>query len=326
MAKTSAPAKPRPRLSAEDTAKLTHRITFLSVLLAAVLFLVKLGVWLVSGSVSLLASLADSGLDVAAALGTFFAVRYAQSPPDSDHRYGHGKAEAFASLMQAGLVFASAALVGREAVTHFIHPEPISAEGAAIAVMAVSTLGVAALVFAQNQVLAMTQSVAVHGDRAHYIADIGCNIAALIGLGLALVLHEPRFDAAAGLVVALWLVWGAIHVLQEASKHLMDEELSDHERQEIVDLVSADAQVKGVHQLRTRAAGPYVHMQMHLDLDPNLTVEEAHHIMVGAENRVLARFPAADILIHPDPRGRAEAHGGPFVEDTNSLPASASAH
>src|SRR5471030_3105908 len=103
-------------LAPAETAALTRRVTLYSVTVAAVLVSIKIAAWLASGSVALLASTADSGLDLVASLITFFAVRYAAAPPDAEHRFGHGKAEAFASLMQGGLVFASAALIGREAI------------------------------------------------------------------------------------------------------------------------------------------------------------------------------------------------------------------
>src|SRR5580658_3436317 len=114
-------------------ATLTRSVTLLSVGVALTLVTVKLAIWLASGSVALLASMADSGLDLVASSATFFAVRYAAAPPDSGHRYGHGKAEAFASLMQAGLVFASAALVGEEAVVRLLHPRPVAREDWALA-------------------------------------------------------------------------------------------------------------------------------------------------------------------------------------------------
>jgi divalent metal cation (Fe/Co/Zn/Cd) transporter len=94
----------------------------------------------------------------------------------------------------------------------------------------------------------------------------------------------------------------------------MDHELPDEARARIVALMTEDARLTGVHQLRTRAAGPTVHIQMHADLDPELTLEAAHKVVVAAEKRVLEAFPSADIIIHPDPRGRAEPHGGAFAE------------
>src|SRR5689334_14978855 len=104
-----------------ESAALTRRVTLLSVATAAVLVTIKAVVWVASGSTALLASAADSGLDLIASLATFWAVRYAAAPPDAEHRFGHGKAEAFASLVQAGLVFASAALIAREAIGDMLH-------------------------------------------------------------------------------------------------------------------------------------------------------------------------------------------------------------
>src|SRR5215469_14378684 len=153
-------------ISREETVRLTRRITTLSVATALVLTVLKAIVWIAGGSVSILASLADSGLDLIAALGTFVAVRYAAAPPDAEHRFGHGKAEAFASLVQAGLVFASAALIAQEAIRHFIEPSRLEHLGWGVAVMALSTVLTVLLVFAQTRVLRRTRSVAVSGDRA----------------------------------------------------------------------------------------------------------------------------------------------------------------
>jgi ferrous-iron efflux pump FieF len=301
-------------LTRDESAALTHRITALSVAVASVLTALKAFVWFESDSVSILASLADSGLDLVAALGTFFAVRYAAAPPDAEHRFGHGKAEAFASLVQAGLVFASGALIGQAAISHLLHPTPIAQSGLALAVMAVSTVLTSGLIAAQTQVLRKARSVAVTGDRAHYIADLASNVMALIAIAAAALLGFNGFDALGGLAVAAVLLWGAISVFRQASNELMDHELPDEARARIVSLMTADPRLTDVHQLRTRASGPTIHIQMHADLDPALSLEVAHEVVVAAERRVLEAFPAADIIIHPDPRGRAEPHGGAFAE------------
>ncbi len=304
-----------PGLSVEAAAVLTRRVTRMSVAVALTLSSVKLAAWWVSGSIAMLASLADSSLDVLASLGTFLAVRYAAAPPDREHRYGHGKAEAFASLMQAGLVFASAALVGQEAIQHLVAPKPLHDGGWAIAVMAVSAALTLWLVRAQTQALRRARSVAVSGDRAHYTVDLVSNGAALVGIALAAWLGEPRWDAAAGLIVAAILVWGAVQVFRDSADQLMDHELPDADRAEIKARMTADPRVRGVHQLRTRASGPYVHIQLHAELDPDMTLEQAHEVVVEAENRVLEAFPAADIIIHPDPEEGARPHGGAFAEE-----------
>src|SRR5665213_2712480 len=140
-------------LTPAQSAALTRRVTLMSVATATVLVAIKAVVWLASGSVALLASMADSGLDLVASLATFFAVRYAAAPPDREHRYGHGKAEAFASLVQAGLVFGSAALIGREAIEHMLHPTAVSNGGWNLIVMAASIVMTAGLIVAQTRVL-----------------------------------------------------------------------------------------------------------------------------------------------------------------------------
>jgi ferrous-iron efflux pump FieF len=297
-----------------ETSALTRRVTGLSLSVAGVLTALKLMAWVASGSVAMLASLADSGLDILAALTTFVAVRYAAAPPDREHRYGHGKAEAFGALLQAGLVFASAALVGREAVARILHPAPVGPAGWDLGVMAVSLALTIGLLFAQSQVLKKANSVAVQGDRAHYATDLASNLFAMAGIGASAALGQSLPDAVAGLAVVGWLVWGAISVFRASSTELMDRELSDESRRRVVELMTKDPRVRAVHQLRTRSAGPYVHMQMHAELDPSLTLVQAHQVMVAAEKRVLEEFPAVDLLIHPDPRGLAEPHGGAFPE------------
>ena len=301
-------------LSLDASAALTRRVTWLSVATALILTALKAGVWLATGSVSILASLADSGLDFIAAVGSFAAVRYAVAPPDAEHRFGHGKAEAFASLVQAGLVFASAALVGQEAIVRLLHPQPIQREGWAIGAMAVSMGLTGLLVTAQTRVLRQARSVAVTGDRAHYLADLASNVVALIAIAASALLGLGGVDALGGLAVAALLLWGAVSVFRQASDELMDHELPDEARARIVALMTEDPRLTDVHQLRTRAAGPTVHIQMHADLDPELSLEHAHEVVVAAEKRVLEAFPSADIIIHADPRGRAEPHGGAFAE------------
>ena len=305
-------AQPQPGLA--KTAALTRSVTALSIATAAALLAMKAVVWMFSGSVALMASTADSALDLIASAATFFAVRYAAVPPDEDHRFGHGKAEAFASLLQAGLVFASAALILQEAVRHIVQKETVSHETWAVVVMAISILATGGLVMAQTHVLRRASSVAVSGDRAHYLADLASNFVALVGVGASALFRTPALDVAAGLAVAGLLLWGAIAVFREASAQLMDRELPDDARARIVGLVAEDPRIAEVHQLRTRASGPITHIQMHAALDPALSLEAAHEVVVAAERRILTAFPAADILIHADPYGRAEPHGGAFGE------------
>ena len=303
-----------PGATIEEKAALTRRVSALAVGVATVLIVAKAAAWQASGSMALLASLTDSGLDLLASLATFFAVRYAAAPPDAEHRYGHGKAEAFSSFVQAALVLVSAALLGREAVVRIIDPRPIENEAWALGVMAFSMVLTALLISAQTRVERRTGSLAIAGDRAHYVADLASNLVVVVGVLGAALLDAPVLDPIAGVLVALWLVWTAFKVFRDSADHLMDRELSVRDREEIARLITETGEITNVHQMRTRASGPYVHIQAHMDLDPELRLDEAHDIGVAAERRVLARYPAADIILHPDPRGRAEEHGDHFFE------------
>ena len=303
------------RVPPAQARRITGRVTALSVSVAAILVAAKLAAYLYSGSVAMLASLADSGLDLAASLTTFFAVRYAASPADSEHRYGHGKAEGLASLAQAMLVALSAGLLMHEAVARFLQPQPIQASTLALSVMGLSIALTVGLITAQSWALKRTQSLAVTGDRAHYASDLGANVAVIAAIVMTGLFSIERADPIIGGGIAAWLFWTAFQVGKSAYENLMDRELPDADRARITELAADDPGVLGVHQLRTRASGPFVHIQMHLDLEPDQSLADAHRIVVGAEQRVMAQYPAADVLIHPDPAGQAEPHGNRYFRE-----------
>lgn len=307
MTPTPAPARPPAPPPSEDPHLATRRITRLSVGAALTLIALKAFALGASGSVSILASLTDSVLDLAASLATFFAVRWAAAPPDEDHRYGHGKGEALAALVQAGLVFASALFIGWEGLQRIFDPRPVTAGSWAVGVVIASIAVTGWLVWMQTRALKTSGSLAVAGDRAHYAADLASNLVVLVGVISGAFLGAPGLDAAAGLVVAVWLFWGAIGMLRAAADHLLDRAVPESDRAAIAQAVLADPRIQGVHQLRTRMAGSVMMIQMHVDLDPDLRLEAAHAIVVEAERRVLSHYPTADILIHADPRGRAVA-------------------
>lgn len=286
----------------DDAHAVSRRITLLSVATAVVLVVLKAFALGASGSVSILATLADSSLDLIASLVAFVAVRYAAAPADEEHRHGHGKAEALASMVQSGLILASAAFIGWEAIHRMFNPQPVTAGGWAVSVVILSIVVTAGLVWFQTQALKKTKSLAVAGDRAHYAADMAANVVVLIGVVSGAFLQAPGLDAAAGLVVAIWLFWGAVNLMRTTADHLLDRAVPDAERARIVTVSLQDPRIGGVHQLRTRMVGQSLQIQMHMDLAASLTLAQAHDIVVEAENRILEAFPHADILIHMDPR------------------------
>ncbi|MBW8880654.1 MAG: cation transporter [Asticcacaulis sp.] len=285
----------------------------LSVVTACVLVVLKSMTLVASGSLAVLASLADSSLDLIASLVTFFAVRYARTPPDKEHPFGHGKAEAFSALFQAGLVFASAALVMQACLADLAHPKPVAQSAWAIAVLLLSIVLTLGLVAAQTAAVRADGSVAIAADRMHYLSDLLTNLIAVAGVAAA-AFGFLLFDALAGFVMAALLIWGAVKVLREAADHLMDRALDDGETARIRELALADPRILSLTRLRTRLAGPYIGIQLDVALDPAMTLEAAHRILIATEKRLLEAFPNADIIIHPDPGGKAEPHGGIFGE------------
>ena len=311
---TSVKAAQQEQASSAEHTRLTSRAAMLSLAVALTLIALKTWAWLVSGSVAMMASLADSALDLAASLITYFAVRYAAAPPDREHRYGHGKAEAFAGLLQGGLVGISGVVIAIEAVPRIFAPAVISRGLEGIAVMLISIALTAGLVAYQTRAVRRTGSVATRADRLHYAGDLAANAVVLAGIGAGAYLGLGWADPVAALLVAAWLLYGALKVAREAADHLLDREVADDVRARIRALAENDARILRVHELRTRTSGPYLHIQFHAELDPALSLEAAHQIVVAAENRIRAEFPTADIIIHPDPKGRAEPHGHEHFE------------
>lgn len=321
MTKTAAPSSQSAnpvagpgRIAPAMARRVAGGATFASVAVAATLILAKLIAWGMSGSVAMMASLLDSLLDLAASLTVLFAVRFAAKPADTNHRFGHGKAEAMSSFIQGLLIIGAAVIIIVEAIRRLLDPRPIEAGGVAVAVMAGSMALTAALVAYQSWVIRRTGSIAIRGDRAHYLTDFLSNAAVALGVGLAAFAGLERADPILGFAVAAWLLWSAFSISKASLSQLLDEELSDAERAEIEALACNDPEVLGIHELRTRAAGPLLHIQLHMDLEPHQSLIKAHEVVVRAEKRILKRYPAADILIHADPRGHAEEHGHGFFD------------
>lgn len=292
------------RLDPDEAARITRRITSYSVCVGIILVALKMIIWHESHSVGILSSLVHSGMDLFAALATFFGVRYAARKPDALHSFGRGKAEGFIAVLQACLVLFAAAHIGEEAIERFMEPMPVEKGFATLTVMGFAVALTAWLLMAQTHAIRSTGSIAIKGDRAHYMADMGANIAVIIGVGFAAFTSFIRADAIVAGLIALWLAFTAYKVAKLAFNQLMDKELPDGERDFIRELVDRDPRILSVVNLRTRASGPHVHIQMNAVLSDDLSLTEGHDIISEATARVLVAFPAADISIMARPQSR----------------------
>jgi len=316
---TSPNMRGRPgRLAPDDSARITRRITILAVLVGLFLAIGKAFVWKVSGSVGILSSLVHSSLDIFAALSTFFAVRYAARPPDNSYRFGRGKAEGVSAVFQVCMIVFAAFHLFEEAYERLLDPEPIMQSGFAITAMLVFSAITIWLLIAQSWAIRSTGSIAIRGDRAHYFADLLSNVFVIVGIALSGFTKFARADAIIGLLLAVWLLYTAFRVARLAWAQLLDKELPDTERDFIKELAKQDPKVHGVFDLRTRASGPHVHIQMRLNMDETLSLSEAHDVVLAAEKRMMEAYQGADILIHPHPTGCKHAHGNARFREAES--------
>ena len=273
---------------------------------ALLLIALKFGAFLQTGSVSLLSTLFDSALDAAASIVNLIAVRQSLIPADAEHRFGHGKAEPLAGLVQVAFILGSSVVLVTEVVDRFMDPQPISQPEIGIAVMIASLIVTGLLVLLQRHVVRRTGSIAIKSDQVHYATDFLVNASVIVALVLSTRLGWLWADPAIGLAIAIFIAAAAVRVGKEAFDMLMDREMEEAERTRIKDIVRAHPEVLNLHDLRTRAAGRDKFIQFHLELEGSLSLIDAHRISDAVEADVRAAFPGAEVIIHEDPAGVVE--------------------
>ena len=293
------------KLAAENSAFST-RAALASVTLALVLLVAKAWAAYQTDSTAMLGSLADTTLDVIASITTLVGVRIAAVPADHDHRFGHGKAEALVALAQVALITVSAIGIGWRAVDRLVHGAQTEAMGLGIIVSLFAIAGTFALLWYQRQVIARTGSIAIKTDNVHYKSDLMLNGAVIAALVLDQALHVAGADAFFGIVIALWLVWGAYRASSEAVNQLMDREWPEDERRQFLAACAKYPELEGLHDLRTRSSGTVRFVQFHVWVPAEWTVQKAHDRLDRVEEQLQEQFPGTEILIHVDPQGQTD--------------------
>lgn len=289
-------------------ARLLRMATYAAVTVALSLIMAKLVAWFLTDSVAILSSLMDSVLDAGASLVNMYAVAHALVPADQEHRFGHGKAEALAGLAQSAFISGSALFLVAEAGQRLFDPHPIARDEVGIAIMVLSLVLTIALVLFQRHVVKRTQSVAISADSVHYRGDILANIGVIVALVLAGRFGWIYADAVIALIVAAYILFGAWGIIRSALDQLMDRELPQEQRDRIRRIVRAHEYVVDVHDLRTRSSGLQSFIQLHMELDGDLTLLRAHEIADEVEASIRVAFPGAEVIIHQDPAGLEEWH------------------
>jgi len=289
-----------------ELARLMRIATYIAVSVASVLVIAKFYAWLTTDSVSLLSTLIDSMLDVAASGINLLAVRHALEPADKDHRFGHGKAESLAGLAQSAFITGSAVFLFIEAGNRLFKPRAIEHTDTGYLVMGLSIVLTVLLVGFQRYVIRRTKSAAIRADSLHYQMDVLVNIGVIISLLLVSRMGWQWADPAIAVLIAIYIVYGAWQIAQDAWDVLMDRELSDEDRQQIRALALKHSDVHGVHDMRTRSSGSRIFIQLHLELDGAMVLLKSHEIADAVERDIMAAFPNAEVIVHQDPEGIEE--------------------
>lgn len=283
--------------------RLMTAATAWAILASSFLVIIKFTAWVMTGSVSLLGSLIDSVMDVLASTTNFFAVRHALTPPDSDHRFGHGKAEALAGLGQFAFISGSAVFLALESGERLLNPVALEQTGAGYLVIFISLGVTLALVSFQRYVVGKTGSLAIGADELHYRSDFLMNLGVLAAIALSTSGWFAAADGVFGLGIAGYLGFSAWTIMRRSFDELMDKEFAEEDRQKIRSIVLGFPEVKGIHDLRTRRSGVRAFIQLHMELDGDMKLMAAHHIADKVEAKIGEAFAGAEVIIHEDPAG-----------------------
>jgi len=293
-------------LTHSERGKLTTSAALASIAMAIVLVALKSYAAIQTSSMAMLGSLADSSLDLVASLIVLLAVRIAAAPADHEHRFGHGKAEALAALVQVILISLSAVFIGFRAVQRLLSGAQTADAELGIGVSVIAMVLTVGLISYQRHVVRKTGSLAIGTDRLHYSSDLLLNGSVVLALGLDQYAHLTGADAVFGLLIALWLLWGAWSASGHAFAQLMDREWPDELRERFLAATKDYPELAGLHDLRTRSSGTHYFAQFHVWVPGDWTVKQAHDRLDAIEEALQERFPGTEILIHVDPEGQID--------------------
>ncbi len=284
-----------------DAHRLNLSAAAASITVALVLIAIKTWAQIETGALSIVASLVDSVLDLMIAGANLAAMLYAARPADDDHTFGHTAAEDIVALAQAAIVGVSGLLIFYGGVRRLFEPVVIGAETTGIAVMLAALVLTGALVWWQKRVARRTGSRIVDADSAHYISDFAPNLAAIVALGASKFLGVVTLDSVLAMAAALWILRTAWRIGSGAIDGLMDREAPVGLVSEIAAIARAAPGIRGFHDLRTRMSGTRLFVQLHVEIDGDLPLREAHDIGERLRREILKSGRDIDVIIHTDP-------------------------
>jgi ferrous-iron efflux pump FieF len=285
---------------------LIKRAVSASILTSSIIIIAKIIGWYVTDSLTILASLTDSLLDIAVSFINFIAAKYALQPPDDEHRFGHGKAEDLAVFAQSAFFSLSGIFIMVVSIKRLIYPTFIEKSGVGIVIMLFSVFITIALVSYQSYVVRRTRSNIVKADRVHYSMDLFSNIAVIASLYLSTLFNSKIIDPIFALFIAIYIIYNAGKLISSAFNNLMDREFKISEKKKLHKIIMSYSEVKGYHDLKTRHSGRESFIQFHIELDGKMSLYASHEVAEKIEQQIMQIFQEAEIIIHQDPVGIQE--------------------
>ncbi len=291
--------------SADRSSKLNISAALASVSVALILVVLKVWALGATQSLSVAASLADSALDMMMSLAGLMAVIYAARPADEDHAFGHTSVEDLTALAQSVFILISAGVIAWAAIGRLQSDTaaPLMAQGRGIVVMVVSMLLTVALVLWQRRVARRTGSKVVAADSLHYLSDLLPTLGAIAALWISRQFGIGQVDSIIALAAAVMLAYGALSIGKGAWDALMDRSADTKVLEGIAAITRTFPGIRGFHDLKTRTAGSRVFVHIHIELDGDQSLREAHDIGARLRRKILETYPQCDVIIHKDVAG-----------------------
>jgi cation diffusion facilitator family transporter len=280
------------------------KVARLSIFSNTFLIIIKIIAGILSGSVSIISEAIHSSMDLIAALIAFFSVKVSDNPPDSRHPYGHGKIENISGVIEAVLIFVAAGWIIFEAVKKLTGgPIELGAVGLGSAVMVIAGLINAYVSMRLYKVARETGSVALEADALHLKTDVYTSLGVAAGLGLIMLTGQKWLDPLIAILVAMFIIFESFNLLSRAFSPLLD---TAWRQVEIKDLENALGQMNvQYHELRTRIAGNYRFLDLHIEIPENVSVGDAHRYCDKIESELKNNFENLNITIHVEPAGES---------------------
>lgn len=288
------------------------RATLTGLAVNVVLTAAKLITGILGHSHALIADAVESLADIFSSLVVWRALVVAAVPADEDHPYGHGKAEPLAAAVVSGMLLLAALWIAVTALGEIRHPHLAPAPYTLLVLVGVIAIKEGLFRFVLRESAAV-ESSAVQTDAWHHRSDAITSLAAFIGISVSL-LGGKGYEAAddvAAVAAALVIAWNGWRLLRPAMNELMDRSPSREILDRIRRVAEAAPGVEAVEKCMARKMGHQYYVDMHVQVDPKMTVERSHEIAHGVKDQVRSQFPGVrDVLVHIEPSPGAGRRGG----------------